>query len=103
MTSNILPCCHGDQTVLISPGELATQSLLSPSDYRGAMLLSTSQFQMNVLEKIQKLHLDMDQLKYSLRSLELYIPWARHVYIVTNGQGMDFVWYSPNFFLILSM
>ena len=61
------------------------------------MLLSTSQFQMNVLEKIQKLHLDMDQLKYSLRSLELYIPWARHVYIVTNGQGMDFVWDSPIF------
>jgi len=29
---------------------------------------------------------DMDQLKYSLRSVELYIPWARHVYIVTNGQ-----------------
>ena len=33
----------------------------------------------------------MDQLKYSLRSVEMYIPWARHVYIVTNGQGMDFV------------
>jgi len=29
---------------------------------------------------------DMDQLKYSLRSVEMYIPWARHVYIVTNGQ-----------------
>ena len=39
--------------------------------------------------KNQKFHLDMDQLKYSLRSVELYIPWARHVYIVTNGQGTD--------------
>ena len=39
----------------------------------------------------------MDQLKYSLRSVELYIPWARHVYIVTNGQGMDFVLDNPLF------
>jgi hypothetical protein len=27
-----------------------------------------------------------DELRYSLRSLELYMPWFRHVYIVTNGQ-----------------
>ncbi|XP_017890690.1 N-acetylglucosamine-1-phosphotransferase subunits alpha/beta [Ceratina calcarata] len=29
---------------------------------------------------------DKDELKYSLRSLEMYAPWIRHVYIVTNGQ-----------------
>ncbi|XP_076754530.1 N-acetylglucosamine-1-phosphate transferase subunits alpha and beta [Xylocopa sonorina] len=29
---------------------------------------------------------DKDELKYSLRSLEMYAPWVRHVYIVTNGQ-----------------
>ena len=29
---------------------------------------------------------DWDELKYSLRSLEKYAPWVRHVYIVTNGQ-----------------
>ena len=40
----------------------------------------------------------MDQLKYSLRSVEMYIPWARHVYIVTNGQGMDFV--AENIFAV---
>jgi hypothetical protein len=27
-----------------------------------------------------------DELRYSLRSLEMYMPWFRHVYIVTNGQ-----------------
>lgn len=27
-----------------------------------------------------------DELRYSLRSLEMYLPWFRHVYIVTNGQ-----------------
>lgn len=29
---------------------------------------------------------DFDQLLYSLRSIEQYAPWIRHVYIVTNGQ-----------------
>lgn len=27
-----------------------------------------------------------DELRYSIRSLELYLPWYRHLYIVTNGQ-----------------
>ena len=31
----------------------------------------------------------MDQLKYSLRSIETYVPWIRHIYIVTNGQGKN--------------
>ena len=30
--------------------------------------------------------LDMDQLKYSLRSIELFASWTRDIYIVTNGQ-----------------
>jgi UDP-N-acetylglucosamine-lysosomal-enzyme len=29
---------------------------------------------------------DNDQLKYSLRSLEINAPWIRNVYLVTNGQ-----------------
>ncbi|XP_050323601.1 N-acetylglucosamine-1-phosphotransferase subunits alpha/beta isoform X2 [Bactrocera neohumeralis] len=29
---------------------------------------------------------DKNELRYSLRSLEMYAPWVRHVYIVTNGQ-----------------
>ena len=29
---------------------------------------------------------DNDELKYSLRGLEMYAPWIRNVYIVTNGQ-----------------
>ena len=27
-----------------------------------------------------------DELKYSLRSVERYAPWIRHIYIVTDGQ-----------------
>ena len=30
--------------------------------------------------------LEMDQLKYSIRSVEMYAPWVRNIYIVTNGQ-----------------
>ena len=29
---------------------------------------------------------DKEELRYSLRSLEKYAPWVRHVYLVTNGQ-----------------
>ena len=29
---------------------------------------------------------DNDELRFSLRSLEKYAPWIRHIYIVTNGQ-----------------
>ncbi|XP_052801171.1 N-acetylglucosamine-1-phosphotransferase subunits alpha/beta-like isoform X2 [Mya arenaria] len=29
---------------------------------------------------------DNEELRYSLRSLERFAPWVRHVYIVTNGQ-----------------
>jgi hypothetical protein len=27
-----------------------------------------------------------DELKFSLRSVELYAPWVNHIYVVTNGQ-----------------
>ena len=29
---------------------------------------------------------DFNQLLYSIRSVEAYAPWVRHVFIVTNGQ-----------------
>ncbi|XP_013415616.1 N-acetylglucosamine-1-phosphotransferase subunits alpha/beta-like [Lingula anatina] len=29
---------------------------------------------------------DNDELRYSLRSIELHAPWVRHIYIITNGQ-----------------
>lgn len=29
---------------------------------------------------------DREELKYSLRSLEMFAPWVNHVFIVTNGQ-----------------
>lgn len=31
-------------------------------------------------------YLDHDELRYSLRSLHLYAPWLRHIYLVTDGQ-----------------
>lgn len=34
-----------------------------------------------------KIHeMDNNELLYSLRSVEKYAPWVRHIYIVTNGQ-----------------
>ena len=30
--------------------------------------------------------IDNEELRYSLRSVEMYAPWVRHVWIVTNGQ-----------------
>ena len=29
---------------------------------------------------------DNDELKFSLRSVEMYAPWVRHIFIVTDGQ-----------------
>lgn len=29
---------------------------------------------------------DNDELRYSIRSLDKYAPWIRHIYVVTNGQ-----------------
>ncbi len=29
---------------------------------------------------------DFEQLRYSLRSVEKYAPWVRHIFLVTNGQ-----------------
>lgn len=35
-----------------------------------------------------------DELKYSLRSVEKYAPWANHIYIVTNNQRPE--WLKDN-------
>ena len=37
---------------------------------------------------------DFNQLMYSLRSVEMYAPWIRKVWIVTNGQRPN--WLSTN-------
>ena len=34
---------------------------------------------------------DNDELKYSLRSVERYAPWIRHIYIVTDGQTPSWI------------
>lgn len=43
-------------------------------DYRKDSDISASRFE------------DNEELRYSLRSLEKFAPWVRHVYIITNGQ-----------------
>eukprot|EP01103_Thecamoeba_quadrilineata_P005791 TRINITY_DN15547_c0_g1_i1.p1 TRINITY_DN15547_c0_g1~~TRINITY_DN15547_c0_g1_i1.p1 ORF type:complete len:906 (-),score=152.71 TRINITY_DN15547_c0_g1_i1:14-2461(-) len=37
----------------------------------------------SILDKYQP---HSDDLKFSLRSVEKFVPWVRHIYIVTNGQ-----------------
>eukprot|EP01113_Clastostelium_recurvatum_P003511 TRINITY_DN1152_c0_g1_i5.p1 TRINITY_DN1152_c0_g1~~TRINITY_DN1152_c0_g1_i5.p1 ORF type:complete len:1635 (-),score=329.21 TRINITY_DN1152_c0_g1_i5:43-4947(-) len=37
-------------------------------------------------EDLTSRFVDNQELKYSLRSIEAFAPWVRHVYIVTNGQ-----------------
>ncbi|MBR6298727.1 MAG: Stealth CR1 domain-containing protein [Candidatus Gastranaerophilales bacterium] len=37
---------------------------------------------------------DNDELKYSLRSVEKYIPWINHIFIVTDNQKPD--WLNTN-------
>ena len=34
---------------------------------------------------------DFNQLKYSFRSIEMYAPWIRNIFIVTNGQKPSWV------------
>ena len=34
----------------------------------------------------KNLFLDFNQLMYSVRSIEMYAPWIRKIWIVTNGQ-----------------
>jgi hypothetical protein len=31
-------------------------------------------------------YVDNDEMKFSLRSVEKFAPWVRHIFIVTNGQ-----------------
>jgi len=33
-----------------------------------------------------EIYSDFNQLIYAIRSIEMYAPWVRHIYIVTNGQ-----------------
>ncbi|XP_061904400.1 N-acetylglucosamine-1-phosphotransferase subunits alpha/beta-like isoform X2 [Entelurus aequoreus] len=51
---------------------LQTQSILTKSEKRSS--LSANRFE------------DNDALRHSLRSVEKYVPWVRHIFIVTNGQ-----------------
>ena len=45
---------------------------------------------LNVYKPKRKLLLnrfaDFDQLKYTIKSIDLFAPWIRNVYLVTNGQ-----------------
>jgi hypothetical protein len=43
-------------------------------------------FQPSAASSDRSLFESNDELRYSLRSLEVYAPWINHVYIITNGQ-----------------
>ena len=37
---------------------------------------------------------DRDELRHSMRSMEMYLPWVRHIYLVTDQQRPD--WLDPD-------
>lgn len=39
-------------------------------------------------------YVQVDELKYSLRSVAMYMPWINHIYIVTNNQVPK--WFRPH-------
>ena len=39
-------------------------------------------------------YIQTDELKFSLRSVDMYMPWIHHIYIVTNNQIPK--WFSPH-------
>jgi len=44
---------------------------------------------------------DFNQLKYSIRSIEMYAPWIRNIYIITNGQKPSWAKMEhPNIFVV---
>ena len=57
-------------TILVSQAYL----ILRLSDYMDSDAFSKNRFS------------DREELRYSLRSVEKYAPWVRHIYLVTNGQ-----------------
>ncbi|XP_068087207.1 N-acetylglucosamine-1-phosphotransferase subunits alpha/beta [Anabrus simplex] len=73
--SSLLKMYHGNATLYRLPVNIHQAFLImqlpiveDPKDY------SPSRFE------------DKEELRYSLRSLEKFAPWVRHVYLVTNGQ-----------------
>ena len=51
--------------------------------------------------KIKCFNSDFNQLKYSIRSIEMYAPWIRNIYIVTNGQKPSWAKLDhPNVFVV---
>ena len=55
-------------------GDVASLSDQGEEDSQGAEdLYGTSRYRSN------------DELRYALRSVELYAPWVRHIYVVTDG------------------
>ena len=43
---------------------------------------------------------DNDELKYSLRSIEKYMPWVNHIYVVTNKQRPKWLANNPKISII---
>ena len=43
---------------------------------------------------------DNDELKYSLRSIEKYMPWVNHIYVVTNKQCPEWLANHPKISIV---
>ena len=56
-----------------------------PLASNGILLLAQEAVQIHVESEDSRFR-DNDELRYSLRSVEQFAPWLRHIYIVTNGQ-----------------
>ena len=39
-----------------------------------------------IVVAVRMTHTDNQEFRYSLRSIEKYAPWVRHIWVVTNGQ-----------------
>ena len=66
---------------------LETHSLdTSPQRYQGLHHYLSFSFYNEILIHWKFEILDFNQLKYSLRSIEMFAPWIRKIFIVTNGQ-----------------
>lgn len=51
----------------------------------GILLLAQEAVQIHVESEDSRFR-DNDELRFSIRSVEQFAPWLRHIYIVTNGQ-----------------
>ena len=71
---NAPPTLHNLISYLVMFDDVLFSMLSQDAELQRPDIISSSRFQ------------DNEELRYSLRSVERFAPWIRHVFIVTNGQ-----------------